>query len=274
MSTYLFQLSDLHIREPGRKAYGRLDTAPYLSRAIDTILRCPQAPSAVVITGDLCDFGRESEYLHLRELLTPLVCPIFLMPGNHDCVINLRRSFPDHSYLGFSGPAHFSVDVGDLQLIALDSTLAGQSFGAIDAHGLAWLEESLLACVDRPVVIAMHHPPFLTQIGHMDEIGLLHGRAEFAQIIRKFSNIERIICGHLHRAIDTRFAGTIASTSPSPAHQVVLDLHPLAVSQWNLEPGGFRIHAWNKSAGLVTHTMPIGTFEGPYPFHAEGALID
>jgi len=180
MSTYLFQLSDLHIREPGRKAYGRLDTAPYLSSAIDTILRCPQAPSAVVITGDLCDFGRESEYLHLRDLLTSLVCPIFLMPGNHDCIINLRRSFPDHSYLGFSGPAHFSVDLGDLQLIALDSTLARQSFGAIDAHGLAWLEESLLACVDRPVVIAMHHPPFLTQIGHMDEIGLLHGRAEFA----------------------------------------------------------------------------------------------
>ena len=30
MTTLLAQLTDLHIREPGRLAYGRLDTAPYL----------------------------------------------------------------------------------------------------------------------------------------------------------------------------------------------------------------------------------------------------
>ena len=78
----------------------------------------------------------------------------------------------------------------------------------------------------------------------------------------------------MHRAIDVRFGGTIASTSPAPAHQVVLDLDPDAASQWNLEPGGFRIHAWSEGQGLVTHTLPIGQFEGPYPFHMSGALID
>jgi len=274
MSTYLFQLSDLHIREPGQKAYGRLDTAPYLRAAIDTIQRFPQAPTALVITGDLCDFGRDAEYQHLRDLLADLTCPIYLMPGNHDCTMSLRRVFPDHDYLGVSGPAHFSVQVGDLQLIALDSTVTGQSYGAIDPQGLIWLQEKLEASQDRPVVLAMHHPPFLTQIGHMDEIGLLLGRSELAQVVRKFSHVERIICGHLHRAIETRFAGTIASTAPSPAHQVVLNLAPQSNSRWNLEPGAFRIHAWEKSAGLVTHTMPVGVFEGPYPFHADGVLID
>ncbi|NDH32438.1 MAG: phosphodiesterase, partial [Betaproteobacteria bacterium] len=53
MSTYLFQLSDLHIREPGRVAYGRIDTASFLRAAIESIAQCPQAPSALVITGDL-----------------------------------------------------------------------------------------------------------------------------------------------------------------------------------------------------------------------------
>ncbi|NDH30984.1 MAG: phosphodiesterase [Betaproteobacteria bacterium] len=273
MSTYLFQLSDLHIREPGRVAYGRIDTASFLRAAIESIAQCPQAPSALVITGDLCDFGREQEYVHLRELLADIRCPIYLLPGNHDCLSSLRLVFPEHDYLGASGPAHYSVAVGDLQLIALDSTVPGQSFGAIDQEAIAWLHDALKACGDRPVVLAMHHPPFLTQIGHMDEIGLLLGRAELAQLLGQFCNVERIICGHLHRAIETRFAGTIASTAPSPAHQVVLDLNPQAVSRWNLEPGGFRIHAWSKSAGLVTHNMPVGKFEGPYPFHAEAALI-
>ena len=42
----------------------------------------------------------------------------------------------------------------------------------------------------------------------------------------------------------------------------------------NREPGGFRIHAWCEGQGLVTHTLPVGQFEGPYPFHMGGVLID
>ena len=72
MTTFLYQVTDLHIREPGRKAYGRLDTAPYLKQAVQTIARCPQPPTAVVLTGDLTDFGRLAEYQHLRELLAEI----------------------------------------------------------------------------------------------------------------------------------------------------------------------------------------------------------
>ena len=84
MTTLLLQLSDLHIREPGRLAYGRLDTAPYLRQAVDSILRLAHRPDAVVLTGDLTDFGRAEEYAHLRSLLAPLTMPLYLMPGNDD----------------------------------------------------------------------------------------------------------------------------------------------------------------------------------------------
>lgn len=274
MSTLLYQITDLHIREPGRLAYGRLDTAPYLRLAIETVLSCPQPPSAVVLTGDLTDFGRPAEYAHLRELLSPLKCPVFLLPGNHDDGATLRQSFPEHSYLGESGHVQYSVAVGDLQLIALDTTVPMQSHGELCDDRLSWLDAELDRVRHRPVVIAMHHPPFRTLIGHMDKIGLLSGGDGLERIIRRHPNVERVICGHLHRAIDVRFAGTIASTSPAPAHQVVLDLHPEAASQWNLEPGGFRIHAWTSDTGLVSHTRPVGRFEGPFPFHMGGALID
>lgn len=56
--TFLVQLTDPHIREPGRLAYGRIDTAPYLRRAVQSVLRLRQRPDAVVVTGDLSDFGR------------------------------------------------------------------------------------------------------------------------------------------------------------------------------------------------------------------------
>jgi len=80
----LVQFSDTHIKEPGRLAYAKADTAAGLSRAVEWVNRQRHAPKAVVITGDLTDGGRPAQYAHLRELLSPLRCPYFLMPGNHD----------------------------------------------------------------------------------------------------------------------------------------------------------------------------------------------
>ena len=61
MNTLVLQLSDPHIHEPDRLAYSRIETADYLRRAIATIAKLPQQPDAVVITGDLTDFGRAAE---------------------------------------------------------------------------------------------------------------------------------------------------------------------------------------------------------------------
>jgi 3',5'-cyclic AMP phosphodiesterase CpdA len=121
----------------------------------------------------------------------------------------------------------------------------------------------------------MHHPPFETLIGHMDEIGLMAGAPELEAIVARHPNVERVICGHLHRAIDVRFGGTIASTAPGPAHQVCLNLDPLAESAWTLEPAAFRVHAWNpRERRLVTHLAASAAFAGPYPFYENGVLID
>jgi hypothetical protein len=37
-----------------------------------------------------------------------------------------------------------------------------------------------------PVVVAMHHPPFKTLIGHMDKTGLLRGAAELETLVAKY----------------------------------------------------------------------------------------
>ncbi|WP_313295212.1 phosphodiesterase [Diaphorobacter sp.] len=273
--TLLVQLSDPHIREPGKLAYGRIQTAPYLAQAVDSIGRLPQRPDAIVITGDLTDFGRAAEYEHLQSLLAPLGdMPLYLLPGNHDERQQLRASFPSHSYLGTDGFVQYSVPIGGLQLVTLDTVTPGASEGNLCQQRLDWLEAELDRQRHKPVVIAMHHPPFQTLIGHMDRIGLLTGAKELEAIVARYPNVERVICGHLHRSIQVRFGGTIAATIPSPAHQVCLDLAPDAASAWTLEPPGYALHALPQGGRLVSHMAASGTFEGPFPFHEGGKLID
>ena len=147
MKTLLAQLTDLHIREPGRLAYGRLDTAPYLCAAVQAIEALPQPPHAVVLTGDLTDFGRATEYEHLAGMLAPLSMPLYLLPGNHDERAQLRRSFAEHAYLGDGEFVQYSVRLGGhgLRLLALDTVEPGSPHGRSACSG--WLRRWIAIAV-------------------------------------------------------------------------------------------------------------------------------
>ena len=77
----LCQITDLHIKPERKLAYGVVDTATMLERCVAQIVRLPQRPDAVIATGDLVDGGTPAEYALLRELLSPLTMPLYLMPG-------------------------------------------------------------------------------------------------------------------------------------------------------------------------------------------------
>jgi 3',5'-cyclic AMP phosphodiesterase CpdA len=262
----LAQVSDLHIAAGGRLSYRVVDTAGMLRACVSHILALKQQPDAVAITGDLTDGGRPEEYVLLRELIAPLGMPVYLIPGNHDKHPAMRAAFADHEYLRQSpGPVQYVIDAHPLRIVAIDTVIPGESGGALGEESIAWLERTLARAPDRPTVVLMHHPPFTTHIGHMDAYGLRNPEA-LAGVIRRHRQVERILCGHVHRPIEVRFAGTIAATAPSPAHQIALDLGVDAPSRFVMEPPAYRLHAYAPESGLVSHTAYVGEFAGPYPF--------
>ena len=266
-SLLVCQISDLHVKAPGRLSYRVVNCAAMLARCVEEILRLPQPPDLVLATGDLTDFGRAEEYAHLRQLLAPLPMPVYFIPGNHDERGALRAAFPGHAYLRQWDPfVQYAIDEWPLRIVALDTVIPGEDGGRLDDERLAWLEKILSLKRDKPTLLIMHHPPFPTLIGPMDQIGL-QGGERLAELIGRHPQVERVLCGHLHRPIQFRFAGTIASTCPSPAHQVALDLAPDAALAFRMEPPAFQLHAWREGVGVVSHTAYIGDFAGPYPFY-------
>lgn len=273
----LCQITDLHIKAERKLAYGRVDTAGMLERCVAAILRLAPAPDAVLITGDLVDRGSDAEYELLAQLIAPLSTqgnlPVYLVAGNHDEREALRRNFPAHSYLRQWAPfVQYAIDAHALRIVALDTVIPGQGGGLVCAERLDWLDRTLSQAPEQPTVILMHHPPFVTGIGHMDRVGLDSSDALEA-VVRRHPQVERVMCGHLHRSIQARFGGTVASTCPSTAHQVALDLASPSPDNFVMEPPGYQLHFWNGKQ-LVTHTAVLGDFAGPYPFRTAGKLID
>lgn len=244
---------------------GRVDTAGLLAACVSRLAELDPAPQFVIASGDLVDLATAGEYAHLRVLLAPLPMPVYVIPGNHDDRRQLRAAFSDQAWLPRSGFLQYVIDAGPVRFVFLDTLVPGQDGGELCEARLGWLAQRLAEAPERPTVIVMHHPPFLTGIANLDDMGLA-GAEGLARLLARFPQVERILCGHLHRSIQVRWHGVLASTCPSTAHQVALDMRTGEALCYAMEPPGFQLHTWTAATGFVSHTLVTGRYPGPYPF--------
>lgn len=258
------QMSDLHVGLPGEKLSGIVDTPAMLRRAVERVVAFRPRPEAVLLTGDLVNDCSAAEYRYLRELLAPIAAPIYPILGNHDGRDAMRAAFSDCGFIPESGPIQYVIDDHPVRLIALDSNVADEPHGVLDAAGIAWLSARLEEST-KPTMLMIHHPPFTTGIGFMDKIALREGIDELTALLERHGQVQRVLCGHVHRAIERRLGRSIVMTCPATCHQIPLELETSGPEAFSLEPPGLRVHWWDGQE-MVTHTLPLGEFPPPHPF--------
>jgi 3',5'-cyclic-AMP phosphodiesterase len=239
--TSFAQLSDPHLRA-GHDDRG---AARALEIAVAAVLDLRPHPDAVLVSGDVGEHGDPAEYAMARELLAPLPMPVHVLAGNHDD--------PELLSEAFGTPARYTVEVGELALVACDTPLPGRLEGELD---LDWLEAQLEATRGRPVVIAMHHPPLLTGIPVLDEIGLpAQQRVALAKLCARFPDVRRVVAGHVHRTAFAVLGGCGVVTAPSTNLQARLEIGGQAF-EFRPEPPGFLLHV-DLGGELVTHVQTL-----------------
>ncbi len=261
------QLTDLHVRPVGKSANRVVETNVFAERALRSVAAVQPRPDAVIITGDLTECGLDEEYANLARMLRHnLTMPVYVIPGNHDRRGVLREGLAHLP--GVTSDPHFVqyvIEDHPVRLIMLDTLVPGAGHGELCAERLRFLERSLAAAPHRPTMIAMHHPPFVCGIGHMDRINMRNA-AEFADLIARHKQVERIICGHVHRPVVVRIGQAVASIAPSVAHQVELCFDPQDAGAFIFEPPAYQLHRWTADDGIVSHIVYVERFDGPFPF--------
>jgi 3',5'-cyclic AMP phosphodiesterase CpdA len=256
LAMLIAQISDPHVTAPGESPGADVDSAANLARAIAQIEALDPRPDAVVLSGDLVERGTAAEYARLAELLAPLPLPCWLMAGNHDDRAELRRVFPAQpSLAGVPGFLQYEVDLGRLRLLVLDSLEPGTPAGRLCATRLGWLEDRLAADPARPTVVFVHHPPFATGLPHLDRSRLLDGDA-LGAVVARHRCVRLVACGHVHRPLHLRWAGTAVAVCPSTAHQFALDLRPDGRIRAVAEPPAFMLHHV-AGESLLSFTVPV-----------------
>lgn len=260
------QLSDTHITEPGKNAYGIVPTAENLACCVDHINQLDPQPDLVLITGDITATGLPQEAEHAASLLAKLHYPYYIIPGNHDDRTALWSVFGGHACPSRVGDFfNYVIDGYNIRLLALDSTMPGAPGGEICEDRADWLDQRLAEAREQPTIIFMHHPPLNFGILETDEDGFA-GADRLGSVVEKYANIERIICGHVHLLVHASWRGTLVSSAPSMGLQLMLDLTLKHPSQFFPETPGYLLHYWTPERNLITHSVVIRETADPYPF--------
>ena len=246
------QLSDPHIAVRGTEFHDLYLTIDKLRIAIDRVNTLDPQPQFVVLTGDLVNSGSADEYMALREVLANCRVPLYLGIGNHDCRDTFRSSFGSHDYLPTDGFIQYVWEANGLRCIMLDTHVPGQAYGLLCEERLNWLAQTLGEKPDMPTLIFMHHPPFLTGIKPMDDMGLKEAD-KFGEVVARHPQIQRIFCGHVHRNISSDFYGVQTEICASTSHKLLLNLTGSNRLGTVDEAADILLHFWTPDKRVVSH---------------------
>jgi 3',5'-cyclic-AMP phosphodiesterase len=253
-SLILVQLSDPHVGA----AWAGDHSVRGLASTVDAVLRLPDRPDAVLLTGDLADHADDDEYEVVKQLMARIDAPLYVLPGNHDDRSRMRGHF-DLPGRG-DAPVQYSADIGPLRLLVVDSTRPGEVSGEFPREQLAWLESLLAEAPDRPTVVAMHHPPFQIGGAAWDRIGLpVTDRAGLAAVLARHPQVQRVVAGHVHGTLVALVGTRSALTVPSTYVQARLDLTSDEIA-FGDDPPGYAVHVFVD--GTLTSHVQIAADAG------------
>lgn len=179
--------------QPGFKFAHVSDTHIGTNTGLDDLRRTVQDINTqpeikfVIITGDITDFGSDTELQHAKQMLDSLQKPWYIVPGNHDAGWSESGT---NSFTRVFGSETFAFSYGGYCFLG---TACGPSLrmgpGQIPHEQIMWLDSALHSLPDSgmPVIFVNHYPMDSAMTNWYQVMDLL-----------KQHNTQAILCGHWH----------------------------------------------------------------------------
>ncbi|MEU0493169.1 metallophosphoesterase [Nocardiopsis sp. NPDC006139] len=246
MTLLLAHISDLHLDGSERATERAERTVAYLRDL-------PQAPDALLVTGDIADTPAREEYEEAARLLD-LPFPVIVCPGNHDDRAGLRTHLLGEG--ASAEPFNRVHHVAGAAVLACDSTIPGEDGGRLDTATLVWINETLSDLpADVPALLAFHHPPVRMHHPLPDSMRL--GNADdLAGLLRAHPRVAGILVGHMHTGGATMFAGRPLLLAPGVTWTLRMPWEGEPAAD-RTQPPGVAFHLLDEDQRLSTHFRAV-----------------
>jgi 3',5'-cyclic-AMP phosphodiesterase len=211
----VLQLTDSHLyADPSRCLLG-INTLETFDQVLAQALHQQGHPDLLLATGDLVHDASDTGYKRLLSRLKQTGIPSYCLPGNHDLPQKMRQILNHENVHTIP-----SVQAKGWSVIFLDSTIAGNESGNLDAAQMELLQLLLEAHPDKHTLICMHHHPLPVGSRWMDTMALKNPDT-FFNLLGLHPQVKAVLCGHIHQEFDGEHNGLRLLGTPSTCVQFV-----------------------------------------------------
>jgi 3',5'-cyclic AMP phosphodiesterase CpdA len=209
-------LADAHVLSDGAPPLHGIDSTGNLRTAIERVRGLIPAAAFVVHLGDLVGEETPQAYGAFTAITSALNLPQYPVLGNHDDPELLAEALPVPEGVDPAGApdGHYSFTRGPLHIVVLNSRIAGEIGGRLDATQLDWLDDDLHTHHDTTTLVFVHHPPASIGIEWLDA-SRLSNAAGLAAVIKRSGSVAMVFAGHVHRHERATSGGLSVETAPS-----------------------------------------------------------
>jgi 3',5'-cyclic-AMP phosphodiesterase len=230
MPFLIAQLSDLHCGGP-------YFVPNLLERAISEINDVE--PDVVICSGDLTTFGFKEEYAQAKAYLDRIQCEqLVVIPGNHD-----SRNVGYVHFEELFGNRNSVLQVGEVTIVAVDSTEPDLDHGQIGRGRYGWIAEQFERPAELRVFVLHHH--LLPVPGTGRERNVVYDAGDALEMLQR-AGVDLVLSGHKHVPYAWRLedlfivnAGTVSSLRlrghTRPCYNLV-EISDSHVSVWRKYP--------------------------------------
>ena len=251
-------LSDLHCGGPYFEAN-------LLERAISEVNEF--RPDIVICSGDLTTFGFKEEYALAKRYLDRIECEaLVVIPGNHD-----SRNVGYVHFEELFGERNSVTRVGDVTVVAVDSTEPDLDHGQIGRGRYRWIEEQFEPESLFRVFVCHHH--LLPVPGTGRERNVIYDAGDTIETLQR-AGVHLVLSGHKHVPYAWRLenlfvvnTGTVSSLrlrgNTRPCYNVV-EVSGSHVDVW-------RKHPFHGQERIIQFSLDTRAFE-KYTARIEGEV--
>jgi Icc protein len=248
------QISDTHIALDTPDANQRIQD---FERTIMDINTLDPSPDVIVHTGDVVHNGRGDEYAQSVNTLKNARAPVYVLPGNKDDRLQMRKAF---SALGYfptgSDFIDYAIDHFPVRLIALDTLSSHSNKGDFCVERLRRLIDLIDADTTKPIAVFTHHPPFEVTVGpdrlHFDTPEIM---SRLCRGLQHAGRVVAVFSGHVHRAAEGRVDKIPATVMPCIATTLRRGEYPALMKTTPV----YQIHRFDPVWGFATETRIVAT---------------
>lgn len=256
----LIQVTDSHLFETEAGKLLGMNTQFSLLAVLDLIRAEQPTFDLILATGDLAQDGSVSAYQYLRDQLAGFNCPQYWLPGNHDNRDNMLR------VVSTATEMRPVIDLGNWQIIMLDSQVVGSVHGRFAQSQLDLLEQALKAAPDKHSLICMHHHPLPAGCKWLDTQQIKNS-AEFLQLIKAHANVKAVLWGHVHQDRNELIDGVRYMSTPSTCVQFEPHSNDFAVDK---EAPGYRVLTLNPDGSVDSLVSRVNDIEFEIDYTIKG----